>query len=40
MCNGNYPTDTGTRVHSDSGVSAMQRPWLLAKANGFIFIML
>ena len=35
MCNGHSPTDISIR----SGVTVMQRPWPLAKANGFILKM-
>jgi hypothetical protein len=34
MCNGHSPTETSVR----SGVTVMQRPWPLAKANGFILV--
>ena len=34
MCNGNSPMDTGVRL----GVTVMQRPCPLDKANGFILV--
>ena len=34
ICNGHSQTD----ARGCSGVTAMQLPWLLAKANGFILV--